>query len=136
MMRTSKMIVLFFSVLLLCTSGTISQSEEIFSDEVVKATKSGNAQVLSVHFFNNIELVLPGKTGVFSKKQAEMIVKDFFGKNPPVDFRIIHEGRKENASYAIGNYSASTGNYRFTFLTKNTASKVLIHQLRIEKQDE
>jgi len=136
MMRTSKLIVLFFSVLLLCTSGAIFQSAGTLSGEVVKATKSGNAQVLSTHFFNNIELVLPGKTGVFSKKQAEMIVKDFFAKNPPADFRIIHEGRKENASYAIGNYSSSTGSYRFTFLTKNATNKVLIHQLRIEKQDE
>ena len=135
-MRTSKMIVLLFSVLLLSTTSVYSQSETSFPRDVIKATKSGDAQILSAHFFDNIELVLPGKTGVFSRKQAEMIVKDFFSQNPPSDFRIIHEGRKENASYAIGNFSSSTGVYRFTFLTKNAANKVLIHQLRIEKQDE
>lgn len=135
-MRISKLFVFALSILLLNTAGTMSQAGHPFPSEVVKAIQSGDANTLSVHLYTNIELVLPGKTGVFSRKQAEMIVKDFFSKNPVKDFRIIHNGQKESASYAIGNYTSANGNYRFTFLTKKDANKVFIHQLRIEKQDE
>ncbi len=112
------------------------QSENALSSDIVAAIRKGDSGLLSKSFFSNVEIVMPSKTGVFSKNQAEMVMKDFFNKYPVDDFTIIHKGKKENASFAIGNYNSSINHFRFTFLTKSQGSKLLIHQLRIEKQDE
>ncbi|MCU4177628.1 DUF4783 domain-containing protein [Carboxylicivirga sp. N1Y90] len=128
---------LFFVAFSFLTIGLLfAQKSEVIPDGVVKAIKTSDVNELALSFNDNIEIVLPGKTGVYSRSQAEMIIKDFFNRQPVKDFAIIHEGKKENASFAIGNYSSDSGNFRFTFLTKSDGTKVLIHQLRIEKQDE
>lgn len=113
-----------------------AQSKNALSAEVVEAIRTSDSGLLAKSFFVNVEIVMPSKTGVFSKNQAEMVMKDFFKKYPVDKFKIIHKGEKENASFAIGNYDSSTNHFRFTFLTKSQGSKLLIHQLRIEKQDE
>ncbi|GAO30963.1 hypothetical protein JCM15548_13287 [Geofilum rubicundum JCM 15548] len=81
-------------------------------------------------------MVLPDKSGVFSREQAQFLIKDFFDKHPPTSFQIIHQGERENATFAIGRYNYNQGQYRLLFLTKNNGHETLIHQLRVEKQDE
>lgn len=130
---------LFISIITLVSisiSSVSAQSAKAINSEVIAATKTGDAHLLSNSFKAQVELVLPGKTGVYSKAQSEMILKDFFEHNPPSSFTIIHSGKKENASFSIGNYQSNDKHYRMTFLTKDDASKTLIHQLRIEAQDE
>jgi hypothetical protein len=127
---------LFFFLSVIFAQLSFSQQAEVISSEVISAIKKGDSESLADGFFTNIEIVLPAKTGVYSKTQAEMVMKDFFSKYPVKDFNLIHTGKKENASFAIANYSSVSHRFRFTFLTKSNGSKVLIHQLRIEKQDE
>ncbi len=113
-----------------------AQSSSTISPDIVNATKDGSAADLAEFFNDNIELVIPQKSGIFSKSQAEMVLKDFFAKNPPNDFKIIHEGSRQNASFAIGNYTTGDSVYRIYFLTKKVDGNLLIHQLRIEKQND
>ncbi len=127
---------IFFLLSLLAVQHSTAQQGDVVSSEVITAIKQGDSQSLADGFFDNIEIVLPSKTGVYSKKQAEMVMKNFFNKYPVSDFELIHKGKKENASFAIGNYSSASHRFRFTFLTKLNGSEVLIHQLRIEKQNE
>jgi hypothetical protein len=113
-----------------------AQSSSTISPDIVNATRDGSASDLAEYFNDNIELVIPQKSGIFSKSQAEMVLKDFFTKNPPTDFKIIHEGSRQNASFAIGNYTTDNSVYRIYFLTKKVDGNLLIHQLRIEKQND
>ncbi len=107
-----------------------------FPEAIVKATKCANATELSKHFNSKIELVLPQKSGVFSNAQAKLVLNEFFKKNPVTNFKIIHQGVRENSSFAIGKYQSNSTTYRFYFLTKQKESNTFIHQLRIEKQDD
>ncbi|SMO80261.1 protein of unknown function [Saccharicrinis carchari] len=107
-----------------------------FPEAIVKATKNANAEALSEYFNNKIELVLPQKSGVFSDAQAKLVLNEFFKNNPVVNFSIIHQGVRENSSFAIGKYQTSSMAYRFYFLTKKTDNKTYIHQLRIEEQND
>ena len=50
-------------------------------DEVISALRSGNSSQLSAYFDDNVELTLPDKSDSYSKAQAQLIVKDFFGNN-------------------------------------------------------
>jgi hypothetical protein len=83
----------------------------------------------------NIEQSIPGQEDIYSSQQAELIVKNFFAKHVPTNFVILHKGGKEEAQYAIGNLTTSTGNYRVTLLIKLKDSKPYIHQLRFEEEN-
>ncbi len=100
---------------------------------VIDALKTGNSVVLSRYFHTSIELAIPGKEDIYSNKQAELIVKDFFSKHVPSGFVILHKGGKDDSQYAIGNLSTSNGRYRVTLLIKMREGKPYIHQLRFEE---
>lgn len=103
-------------------------------DEIITAIKSGNAKDLAKYFNQNIELIILNEEDVYSKAQAELILKDFFSKNLPSDFTILHQGGKESARYAIGTVKTAKGNFRMYFLLKIKNDQPFIHQLRIEKE--
>lgn len=113
----------------------VSQALAQIPDEIILSLKSGNAKVLATYFNQNVELVIPEHDNVFSKAQAEQIVTQFFVRNQPERFNIIHQGGKEGAQYVIGNLATKQGIFRVYFLLKKTAGKDIIHQLRIEKQE-
>jgi hypothetical protein len=103
--------------------------------EMIEALKSGNSIQLSRYFSTSIELAIPGKEDMYSNKQAELILKDFFAKHVPSDFVILHKGGKEGSQYAIGNLTTSNGNFRVTLLIKMKDNKPYIHQLRFEQEN-
>ncbi len=97
--------------------------------------KAGNSREFSRFFNTTIELILPNTEEVYSKTQAELIIKDFFAKNTPTEFIILHQGGKETSRYAIGTLTTTTGIFRLYFLLKFQNGEALIHQLRIEKEE-
>lgn len=105
-------------------------------EAISSAFKAGNSKELVKHFNSNIELVILENEDVYSKNQAEMILRDFFDKNPPKNFAILHQGGKNGSKYAIGDLTTSKGNFRVYFLLKKREESFLIHQLRIEKENE
>jgi hypothetical protein len=106
-------------------------SEDIPS-QVINAFSTGNASLLVQNFNSTIELTLFDKEEIYSKTQAEMILRDFFTKHKPTQFKIIHQGGKENSKYAIGNLVCGSESFRITFLLKSEGNNLFIQQLRIE----
>jgi hypothetical protein len=100
--------------------------------ELTSAIGSGNATVLSNYFSATLELSILEKEGVYSKTQAEMIVKDFFVQNPPKKFSVLHQGGKESSKFAIGNLICNSQTYRVTLIFKEDGTQVSINQFRIE----
>ena len=105
-------------------------------DGVVSALKSGNAKELAKYFNTNIDLTLIDKQDIYSKTQAEIILKEFFSKNTPTNFSVMHQGGKEGSKYVIGNLTTSTGTYRVSLFLKNQDNAQVIQQLRIESGNE
>lgn len=103
-------------------------------DQIIIGLKSGDAKTIAGYFNENIELVILDKENICSKAQAEQILKDFFSKNKPSGFNLIHQGGEETASYAVGNYESGNNSFRVYLLLKKKGGKSLIHQLRIEKE--
>ncbi len=131
-----KSINLTLAFLLIILSIVQGQSKNSFPQGITTATQKGDASELAEYLNSKVELILPSKSGVFSKEQAQYMIKDFFENNSPTSFRIIHQGMRDNSSFAIGTYSCPKGQFRMQFLTKNVDSQTLIIQIRIEKQDE
>ena len=103
------------------------------TDDIVNSIRTGNSKSLSGFFADNIDLTVLDKEGVYSKAQAEFIVKDFFAKHFPKDFKIVHQGEsKDGAKFTIGALTAGDGNFRVYILVKKTGDKNGITQLRFE----
>lgn len=109
-------------------------SQEI-PDGIINAIKTGSASNLAKYFNVNVELTINNNEEIYSKDQAELILKDFFAKNIPTAFVVLHKGGKEGSRYAIGNFSTASGNFRITILVKTKDSQPYIHQFRIEKEN-
>lgn len=103
---------------------------------IINSLKTGNSKELSKYFNTNIDLTILEKQDIYSKTQAEIILKEFFNKNSPSNFTIIHQGGKEGSQYIIGNLTTTTGSYRITLALKSQDNTLSIQQLRIENGNE
>lgn len=99
-------------------SGLHAQNDMI--NKVRAAIKTGNSKELSQFFDSMVGLNFDGEKSSYSKSQAEFVLKDFFKKNPPTDFQIIHQGVSKNKSfnYVMGEYKVSGGTFRIYILIK------------------
>jgi len=100
------------------------------------AFKAGNSSALAEYFNSTVEILLLDKEDFYSKNVAENILGDFFSKYHTREFTIRHQGAKNDAQYAIANLTTDKGNFRVYFLLKKVNSMPLIHQIRIEPDDE
>ncbi len=120
---------------LLFNFGAFTYNSEIPRDIAI-AFKVGSAEELARYFNNTIELAILDKEDVYSKIQAQQIVDNFFVEHYPKSFEFIHQGGKEESKFAIGKLVTFNGTFRVTLLIKEKNEKALIHQLRIETENE
>lgn len=107
------------------------------NDDIANAIRSGNSKDLSKFFGENVELKLIDLEEIYSKAQAELIIKDFFTKHPVESFYISHKSTPKNDSmYAIGTLQTSKGKFRTYFFIKKLNNKFVIQQFRIESDKE
>ena len=106
------------------------------TDEIALAVRSGNSKEISVHFTDNVDLKVLQQEDVYSKAQAELIVKDFFSKHTVKSFEIDHKSVKNDTQFAIGKLDTSAGKFRVYFLIKKSGGKLKIQQFRIEAENE
>jgi hypothetical protein len=106
------------------------------SDDLSNAIKTGNSQKISMYFGSSVDLSIPNNEGVYSKMQARLILKTFFLKNKPADFKIVHNGdSKNNSHYSIGNLKTNKGSYRIYLLYKVEDNKTKILEMKIESDE-
>ena len=134
-MKKSPFITLLISTILIFINIGISKAGDL-PDGIVNSLKTGNAKELSKFFNANIDLTLIDKQEIYSKTQAELILKEFFSKNIPSNFTVIHQGEKEGSKYVIGNLTTSKGTFRVSLFLKNQDNTQVIQQLRIESGNE
>lgn len=103
-------------------------------DDVANALKSGNAKEVAQFFNTNVALTILTEEGIYSKPQAEVMLRNFFTQRPPKNVTIQHRGSSaQGARYAVAVYECSEGRYRAYIFMKNAGNGMLIHELRIEK---
>ncbi len=111
-----------------------AQTEKV-PEGIVLSFKAGNAAELSKFFHDNVELIILDEEDVYSRSQAEQIIRKFFSEHKPEAFKIIFEGGKENSRYAIGSLETPGEKFRIYILMKKQEGSPLIHQLRIEEEE-
>ncbi len=120
------------TLLLTLAIASMTFAQDIKSD-VSSAFKSGNSKSLAEHFTSTLDLVVSDNDDVYSKVQAEQILRKFFESHSPTSFKIIHDGESRSGTkYFIGELETSNGSYRVTINMKAVSGAQKIHQLRIE----
>jgi len=123
-------------VLFIIVSLLAAQDEPRIPAGITIAFRSGSADGLSEYLNSTVELVLPDKEDFYSKSVAETILKDFFSRHRSREFVIKHQGAKGDAQYAIASLDTDKGRFRVYFLLKKVDGNPLIHQIRIEPDNE
>ena len=118
-------------MLTLVLSGTLLKAQTV--DNLTSAVKIGNAAQLSQMFNSSVEIIIDGDDKLYTKPQAQMVMSEFFKKNPPVDFNVAYDSTREDARYLIGNLTTKNNKtFRITFLLRGKDNTTLIHQIRIK----
>jgi hypothetical protein len=122
-------------IVLLLATGSAFAYFDVYSD-IADAIRSGDARSVSRYFNTTVDLTILNQEEVYSKAQAEQVLRDFFSRNPPKSFNLIHKGvSKEGAKYAIGNMITQQNvQFRTYFFVKQTNNGEFIQELRFEKQ--
>jgi hypothetical protein len=105
-------------------------------DDVVTAMKVQSAKDISKFMNTSVELTINDNEGVYSKQQAEIMLRNFFAQNQPKTITIQHKGSSgQGAKYAIAIYESAQGKFRvYIFMKDNGSGTALIHEMRIEKE--
>jgi hypothetical protein len=103
-------------------------------DDLSGLLKNGDSKTLSTYFSTTVELSILDQDDIYSSNQANLILKDFFSKNPANSTKIIHKV-VSNANYKFGviQYNSVKGNFRISFELKGNGSDFKITQIRIEE---
>lgn len=115
---------------LLLTSFTLQSQSSI--DDVIASIRSGNSNELAKFFDDSVELTLPDKSDSYSKAQAQLIVKDFFGNNGVKGFALKHKGDSPGGHFCIGTLETNAGNFRTNVFMKTKGGKEVVKEIRFQ----
>ncbi len=92
-------------------AGAVAAQSDVMGG-IQSALKSGSSKDLARYFNSRVEVSIDGDNASYSQSQAEMVLRNFFSKNPSAGFSFDHEGGSENGQrYAIGKYNHKGGRY-------------------------
>lgn len=126
---------LTLSFILFMHSNAANNSPDLFNlNDVSIYFKTGSSKELAKYFDQAINLNINGNQGDYSKNQAEYILKDFFIKYPPTDFKILHQGGSPGPTmFFVGSYSTDTDQFRILIKGINKTNYMRIYSLEIIK---
>lgn len=103
-------------------------------DNVRVAIKSGNVTTLSNYFSSSVDLKVGDNEGVYSSRQASLVLQRFFVQKPAQDFKYNHNGSTANNSkyYSIGTYKSGSSSYRVLISYKVVNNKYLIDKIHFD----
>ena len=122
-------------LILVGTTTLLFAASDIYTD-ISNAIRSGDAKAVSKYFGNTVNMTIVSQEDMYSKVQAEQVLRDFFSKNTPKSFNIIHKGvSKEGAKFAIGTLQTAQGaSFRTYFFVKQSTAGEIIQELRFERE--
>ncbi len=125
----------FLPVLFIIFYNLTVNSQEIPA-QLIHGFQNGNADELSVHFNERLQLTVLSVDYRISKAQATEIMRDFFKKYPPSSFSILFKGEKKDSNFTVGKLVTKTNIFRVNIFFRKINNTNLIHLLEIEKEND
>ncbi|MBC8984850.1 DUF4783 domain-containing protein [Pedobacter sp. N36a] len=123
---------LLFTILFTSFSSAIAIQSDII-DNLSGYFKAGNAKDVAVNFSSSLELIIIDEEDVYSKAQAEQILRNFFTKYPPIKSSVTHTiNANPNFRFGILSLQTKNGKFRVSITMKKSNNAFFITELRIE----
>lgn len=131
-MRSTLKFTFCFFILTLANLTAHAQDRTI--DNVRLAIKNGNTSLLETYLISSVDLKIGTDEGVYSKKQAVVVLQKFFAQQPASDFKYNHVGSTQNNSkyYSIGTYTSNSKSYRVLISYKLDQGNYLINKIHFD----
>ncbi len=126
----------FATILFVFALSLSTNAQDVILDNVGAAMKAGSSKELIKYCNTNLEIKLNGKASNYSIIQAEVVLRDFFLKNPSRGFEYVHRGSATEGSlkYTIGTYSLEEGSYRVLMLLKKVNDQLKIDSISLSRE--
>ena len=105
-------------------------------EDVVNAIKNNRVEDMVKYFDNIVPITINNTQSIYSRNQAEVVLKDFFEKNIPKDFFVMDNGSPNNSSkFIIGNLVTPSGTkYNVYILMKLKNSDYMLQEIKMNKE--
>jgi len=104
-------------------------------DNMSALFKSANSKEIGKNFSSSVELKVNEEEDVYSKAQAEQILREFFNKSAPVNSTVVHLiNTNPNYRFGILSLTTKTGKFRVAITLKKVNNTFFITELRIEPE--
>ncbi len=112
-----------------------AQSSRPPMEDVVNAIKNNRIEDMSKYFDNIVPVTINNTQTIYSRNQAEVVLKDFFERNIPKDFLIMDNGSPNSSSkFIIGSLVTPSGiKYSVYILMKQKESNFYLQEIRLNK---
>ena len=123
-----------FTTLLCVILAFTANAQDVFAP-IKDAIKASNAKEVIKFFNTSVDMNLAGEASMYSKAQAEFVLRDFFKKYPATEFRIQHTGSsKGGLQFAIGEYVSNADVFDVLIRVKEVSGAYLIHEINFVKE--
>ena len=131
-----KIITIYIFVIIGFCQTEMTKAQSVFPNEIKKAFVSGDSKKLASYFDQNVELLLIEKGDVYSKAQAELIIKNFFINNLPQSFIVECESKDEVSNFAIAQLKTNKNDFRVFIAWRKKSEKLIVNQMVISEVQE
>lgn len=132
---------IFFTRIVLCgwlLSALIIGAYAQGSDQlgvVRSAIANSSSHELAQYLAPSVEFGFDGDVQNYSATQTELVMKNFFAKNAPGKFEIVHQGSStEGIPYASGRYTGRGGTYQVFIKLKANRPTPTIDKIDFTKE--
>ncbi|MEJ7558518.1 MAG: DUF4783 domain-containing protein [Pedobacter sp.] len=123
------------SVVLLFHLPTFMAAQGDIIDDLSSQFRNGNSKEIAANFSSTVDLIIIDEEDVYSKAQAEQIIRSFFSKYIPVKSTVIHRlNTNPNFRYGALSLVTKNGSFRVSITLKKNANAFLITELKIETE--
>ncbi|MFM7682301.1 MAG: DUF4783 domain-containing protein [Bacteroidota bacterium] len=99
---------------------------------IEKAMESNDAKTIINLGTEKVLLNTLGKEGAYTHSQAQLVLNEFFTKNPKGTFSFIFKGKEtSDGIFAVGNYLTKSESFRTTFHFRTIKSESRLESLTI-----
>ena len=131
--RFTILIFLFFPLLNVWSSDVAAQSDPLV--RISSCMERGSSNCLSPYLKARIEITIKNSRRVYSPGQAKFVLQQFFDSNPPMSFKIRHDGMRTGSLFALAEYRSSKGTYEVNiFLKQSQSGSFVIEKIRFARR--
>lgn len=122
--------------LLVLHTGYAQQSTRTPLEDMANAIRNDRVADMLKYMDNFVPLTINNNQSIYSRNQAEVVLKDFFDKNAPREFAVVENGSPDNYSkFIIGNLTATNGiKFNVYILMRLKDGNYMLQDLRLNKE--